>query len=92
MEIKARALTVNEYCQFEEYREELVSKLKNKEITETKQNTEIMKWVLEHIYGMDLDKTVFSFKVMNLANETLSLTFKNEEEDEKNSGKSGTGE
>lgn len=92
METKARALTVNEYCQFEEYRGELVSKLENKEITETKQNMEIMKWVLEHIYGMDLDKTVFSFKVMNLANETLSLTFENEEDDEKNSEKSGTGE
>ena len=90
-EIKARALTPEEYEKYLDYIDETDAKMKDKKVSLRKSAWELSKWVAKEIYNI----TEFNCTpgtLLDLLNKTVELTDKSEIADEKNSEKSGIGE
>ena len=84
-----------EYCDFleENEKQEKEETGINKDAAMLKAKNRLSKWVMQHIYNIDVAKLKCSWMtITKFVDQTEKLTMKSELEDEKNSEKSGNGE
>lgn len=93
MEFNLRKMTPAEYEEYLDKLDELTEKVNKKEITPRKFAYKTMEWGVKTIYGIDINNTALSpGTLFDIFEKTVQMTEKSELDDEKNSGKSGTGE
>ena len=97
-EIKPRAMTFTEFEEYCDFLEENAKQEKeetgiNKDAAMLKAKNRLSKWVMEHIYNIDVAKLKCSWMtITKFVDQTETLTMKSELDDEKNSETSGNGE
>ncbi len=91
MEIKVKAMALDQYEKYLAYLNECYEKVNNKEMQTYEMGMSVMKWVAKEIYGLD-PYSMHPGTLKYIADKTVELTEKSEIEDEKNSEKSGIGE
>ena len=91
MEIKVKAMTLDQYEKYLSFANEGYDLVNDKKKRITDFSVDIMKWIAKEIYGLD-PYTMRPGTLKYIADKTVELTEKSEIEDEKNSVKSGIGE
>jgi len=91
MEIKVKAMGLDQYEKYLAYLDECYEKVNKKEMQTYEMGLRVMKWVAKEIYGID-PYTLHPGTLKYIADKTVELTEKSEIDDEKNSEKSGIGE
>ena len=91
MEIKVKAMTLDQYEKYLAFANEGYDLVNDKKKRITDFSVDIMKWIAKEIYGLD-PYTMRPGTLKYIADKTVELTEKSEIEDEKNSAKSGIGE
>lgn len=91
MEIKVKAMTLDQYEKYLAFANEGYDLVNDKKKRITDFSVDIMKWIAKEIYGLD-PYTMRPGTLKYIADKTVELTEKSEIEDEKNSVKSGIGE
>ena len=91
MEIKVKSMALAQYEKYLAHVDECYEKVNKKEMQTYEMGLNVMKWVAKEVYGLD-PYTLHPGTLKYIADKTVEMTEKSEIEDEKNSGKSGTGE
>lgn len=93
MKFEIRKMTNDEYVQYLDKLDELTEEVNKKKITPRKFAYKTMEWGIKTIYGIDAHTTELApGTLFDIFEKTVKLTEQSELDDEKNSGKSGTGE
>ena len=91
MEIKVKAMALDQYEKYLAHVDECYEKVNKKEMQTYEMGLRVMKWVAKEVYGLD-PYTLHPGTLKYIADKTGEMREKSEKEEEKNSEKSGIGE